>query len=299
MADEVANVAEEVPKVAEDIVIPRNLEIRQQPDGRLITSWVTNDPKDWWTVGLLIPHEAIRYDLIKALNHIKSPNFPGTVADKAWRVEHFFKWYSEFYYVFVHHHHDIEESIYFPWALSKIPAEHHNIIKENTVDHVSLIEKMEELKNMQTKFTELMAKPETTDSDLKEFAKTLIETWTSFAQLMCEHLAHEEGKLAPLIGQYATEEEENQKVSEIVKSHSFKELRDMMPFVYNGIGRWGGEARQKKFLEPIPGFLQSKLLETWIPEFKLQWIDLLESVSAEQNTWVPCDRAFFSACTIL
>ena len=70
-----------------------------------------------------------------------------------WKREALAKWYNEFYYVFVHHHHDLEEQLYVPWLKEKAKE----LPDVTSVDHKTLLMYLDKFKTL---FTEL-AKKET------------------------------------------------------------------------------------------------------------------------------------------
>jgi hypothetical protein len=90
---------------------------------------VHNPPRDWADVAFLIPHEAVRRELMAMCRSIDQ--LVRLAADEAdtrethkavhegWRAVYFCEWFVGPLTDLIHEHHDNEEIIYFPWVKTR------------------------------------------------------------------------------------------------------------------------------------------------------------------------------------
>ena len=97
-----------------------------------LTSSVISDVTDWTCRGIIIPHEPIRRALDNLHDIVETDNF--NLQKYPWKANILKIWYVEFFYPYIHNHHDIEEKIYLPWLVSK----QDQIPERISHDHITL-----------------------------------------------------------------------------------------------------------------------------------------------------------------
>src|SRR6185312_12827862 len=108
-------------------------------------------------------------------------------ATRYWKIDRFFKWYNKYFYSPVHHHHDIEEQIFFPWILTQ-----GNIVLPDrmSADHKTLLKGLSDIRDMEPQFKQAHNKSDT--ALLETLCQQLRQRVSALCELMYDHLAEEE-----------------------------------------------------------------------------------------------------------
>jgi len=233
-----------------------------------ILSKVITAPKDWCDEGLLIPHEAVRQDLFDADEALQSLKNDETAA---WKLANFYTWYREYHYPNIHHHHDAEEHIYFPWMRSRC------VLPEKLAkDHEFLVAQMDEIDGLYTA-DELDA------AATGALIANLQRAWVAYKDFMVEHLAEEEEVVPALLRENFTVEEEAAVVDKIIQSLGLAGNKTFLPNIVDAMARWGGERKVAEFRQNIPPPILFLLDYFWTPDFVNRQKKLLQSLKADED----------------
>ena len=278
------------------------------------TSPVLRPNSAWYDRGLLIPHSAIRFDMLLMERAVQPQHFQ---PQRAWKVRRFFTWYNQFFLRPTHHHHDTEESdhahhiahsnpllacphvpsdepparsvfssslscrpvlvyrsIFFPAIMARAPP----LPPRMTADHKTMMAQLEAIRLMQAQFTS------TTDpKQLDELAVLLRERIHSLAALMREHLNEEEELIPPLMRDHFTEAEIHHIISsKIIPGRGLDNLY-LLPSELINQYRIGGEESRAYVLQSVPGPLKwhwRKFSSTW---YKPENLDLINSLLIDSD----------------
>lgn len=193
---------------------------------------------EWYHKAMMFPHEPIRNDLRQMFEIITVQNIP---LSQSWKIPVFYDWYNKYFYPIVHHHHDAEEDIFFPWIRQRTA-----LPQRLTEDHQDLIKRLDAIKDKRNKFEEQSDEAKWTQA-IEELNKDLSELQSH----MVEHLDAEEESTTPLLKEHFTEKEYELIVEEIVKS-----LGDgatiMLPWIIDRISYWGGDEEANAFINSLP-----------------------------------------------
>lgn len=112
---------------------------------KLTSDWFdeSNPPKDFADIGLLVPHESLRREMISMLNSVNALSADNESTDHAWKILYLAEWFLDYFYDAVRSHHSNEESIYFPWIATRAALPRHDKISKS---HQELIDSLQELK---------------------------------------------------------------------------------------------------------------------------------------------------------
>lgn len=240
----------------------------------LSPNFTEQDLSDWTNCALLIPHEPIRSGL-NTFVQITNPEqnyFSRSTSDvvevestdngRGKQIKLLFRWYNRILYRFIHHHHDAEENIYFPWLqkrTEKLPP-------KITKDHVELVEMMENIKNLENTFFDEAGDllEETFVANLKQLHEMSIELKDS----MWEHLNEEELIVPELLRKHnVTEKEHEAVVLRIGKSGGVKSSKIGLPWIIDCMMQWGGPEMVKEFRSGIPWLIRRILKKWWNPYY--------------------------------
>lgn len=248
-----------------------------------LTSIVITNPKDWAEESYLVPHEPLRWDLIECQRMLQEKNFDGTVP---WKVDAFFTWYAIFYEI-VHHHHDTEETIFFP-AL-KARAE---IPDKVSKDHVGLVKMMEDIRNSKKYFDAAR-----TTEEKKKAATDLRNLWTTFKDDMIEHLAEEERVLSSIMRKVMTEKEHQALIDKTLSTLGLSGNAMMLPWIIRSLRVWKSDAEVEKFLSVIPAPIRLLNKHFWTPAYEKNNWGLLHSI--EGNTPPSSSHSLLTAAVVV
>ncbi len=134
------------------------------------------------------------------------------------RIETCFEWYNKYFVFGLPEHHTAEEDIIFPWIEKTCKVK---LPKKISKDHDQLIQMMDDIKNSQNEFKEMLKWSAT------EFAvklKILNQRCCKLEQLMSEHLNEEERSIVPLITKYNISYEQFQKMHKKIETKYLSNL---------------------------------------------------------------------------
>jgi len=228
------------------------------------TSRVHKNPKGWEEEGILFPHEGIRF-LMQELSDAVNSMDPLP----AWKWENLSTWYQDYFYTVVHHHHDAEEKIYFPWiqARASVPA-------KIAADHPDLMRAMDDLSVMLKKGASAPA------AERAEHLADIQQVVSAFVEDMQEHLAEEEEIIPRLLreGNF-TQEEEGAVVKQIIESLGLDGNKKALPPMLHAYARWAGAEKAEAFVSsnlPLP--IQFLYRNFWAHDFQHRHMGLLASL---------------------
>lgn len=202
----------------------------------------------WEEMGYLIPHEAIRmmlFDVRGALVHLDGA---------AWKTNVFCEWYAEFETV-LHHHHEAEEEILFPWLATKVPMP-----ESMTSSHKEMVERMNLIES-------------TCAARGQEAAGEIRRQWGELVDMMIPHLEEEERDFIPGFSKFE-EAEFNAKVDEIVQSLGMDGNSKFLPAIIAAIRKWGGPTVEAHFNSLVPGPIMWLNNNLWQGDYDVRWARL-------------------------
>lgn len=236
-----------------------------------VTSRVIPNPKDWADEGLLIPHECVRRMLETAEKMVDSPTWEQNAGKKGdWQMEKFHQWYAEDFYPFIHHHHRVEEDIYFPWVASKAGPAPETI----TNDHEALFRDMDAIKELR----ELRA--------LRSAVHQLVFD-------MNEHLDAEERWLPEVLRTYFTQEEEAEIVAtKIMPSVGLDVHAKINPLAIDAMIEWKGLQGTRAFwYKALPFPIRILHNWFWYPAHKARQANCVEPIISGKKPVQGCFSA--------
>lgn len=196
--------------------------------------------------GWVKAHEAVRADLadlLSALTAWKNRIEKGQAAAQ-WEVSNLKEYFSIFEHN-VHHHHDSEEKILFPFMETRV-----KLPPKMSADHKTLLAMMDNCRDQINNFQVTGA----ANKDLQAVSK-LLEDFTAFKVCMEEHLHEEEVEGLPLLRKHFSSKEVEPSEKKILETLT---LRDM-----GWILRPMTEQQRKEWLSEVvkaPGLIQWLLL---------------------------------------
>jgi hemerythrin-like domain-containing protein len=213
---------------------------------------------EWYVLSFLVPHEALRFNLLLMERAVQPAYFQPS---RTWKVDRFFDWYDTIFDGPVHHHHETEEQFVFPFLESnpniKLPARLEN-------DHVVLLKNMNAVKDMRSEFRAAIVAHD--DARLAKLAVDLRANVTELCSHMYGHLSVEEAVIADLMGKYIEEKDMQSTVEKIIRAAGiqvFMNAADMARGQY----RAGGDEKLNIFLNEMPSLLAwhyHKFTKTWV-----------------------------------
>ena len=228
----------------------------------MVTSTTIPNPVDWADESILLPHELIRLAILR-MERVLSPQIFGDYQD--WKLDNFHQWYDHYFYKFVHHHHQIEEQLYFPFLAKKA-----SIPEKMVADHQDLMILLDDIKSTY----EL--------NSLRRKIQQLKET-------MFEHLAEEESFVPSILREYFTPEEEKQIVDQIIQSLGLSGNKMALPWIIDSLKTWKKPEDVASFYYSLPCFIRLLYNCNWKRDYLRNNLGLLESI--ENNR--PLRRCLF------
>jgi hypothetical protein len=217
----------------------------------MITSIIITNPKDWADESILLPHELIRNAILKMESVLSTENFGENLN---WKIEYFHKWYDNYFYNFVHHHHQIEEEIYFPFLKTKA------IIPDKVVnDHTSLIKQLDEIKEIYD-------------------INILREKVQELKNNMFEHLAEEEQIVPTILRENFTQNEEKEIVGKIIQSLGLSGNKMALPWIIDSMKLWCSKDKIDDLYNSLPLFIKLFYNCNWIYDYKRNNKGLLQAI---------------------
>ena len=228
----------------------------------MVTSTTIPNPVDWADESILLPHELIRLAILR-METVLSPQKFGDYQD--WKLNNFHQWYDNYFYKFVHHHHQIEEQLYFPFLAKKA-----SIPEKMVADHQDLMTLLDDIKSTY----EL--------NSLRRKIQELKET-------MFEHLAEEESFVPSILREHFTPDEEKQIVDQIIQSLGLSGNKMALPWIIDSLKTWKKPEDVASFYNSLPCFIRLLYNCNWKRDYLRNNLGLLESI--ENNR--PSKRCLF------
>jgi len=253
-----------------------------EPLQKVTSRILPNGATSWADIGILIPHEPIRRDLLRMQSVTDAKVFRPVTATK---VKQFFTWYEEHFYYVVHHHHDIEEKIYFPWmkTKAKLPPEFDD-------DHKALLAMMDDIRNMHGKFTEELKRGEGAADALNALTDKLHEAVCALVQYMLKHLDLEENIIPKALVEHFSQAEEKAVIQRILRANGFKGNAMLLPWILDAMQYWATPEQLTQFRNGIPFPIRLLNKWSWAGKFKRRSTDVLEALLKPAKAAPKSDR---------
>jgi len=257
------------------------------PHGRVVTSSVYKNPTEWWQKSYLVPHEVLRHGMSDMQSALQR-KFVSEI-NHHWKILNFFKWYNRYFYDFIHHHHDLEEKVFFPWMSKKF-----TVPPKLSADHKELLAALDAIKDYEPTILKVY---ESKKED--EYAACLDELRKRvdyMVELTLPHLAEEEREQGSLLGKHFTEAEETAITQEIAKSLGIGSARLMLPWIIDVMERWDGRTNTQAFIQKLPAPFRIANEKLWKKEYEANNVFLLKSLAFESNIFKPKREACCAFC---
>lgn len=216
-------------------------------------------PMDWADVGLLIPHEAIRRQMMAMVQSVAAlPDAPTDDNNETWKVTLFAEWYCDFFFDSVEEHHDAEEKIYFPWIKER--AEYPE--KEFSKSHEELMAAMMAIKET---CEEILSKK---GKDCAKEIASLKEKIPAFNTDMRQHLKEEEQTFPTILRENFTQEEEGATTEKILQAGGLTLAKVFLPAVVLAMQEWATKEFYDQFIATIPPPIKHLLFKYYLPDHK-------------------------------
>jgi hemerythrin-like domain-containing protein len=231
---------------------------------------------------MLIPHEPLR-QLLLDMEHATAV----CDASSEWQATNIFKFYADVYVPYLHHHHDLEEQLFFPSLVARGAV----VPPKTTADHQQLLLRMNDAL--------AVAQAGRSTGDQSSRVEALRSFGTKLAALrtdMFPHLAEEEELVPRLLRELKmTEQEFDAIIERIMKTFSLKNVSIALPMIVRYIRAWGGEEKTAKFIRGLPGPLRGQL-GSWTAEYNRSHYGLLTDVMEGKYEATPPARCFCCLC---
>jgi len=274
------------------------------PDCVLTSSAVTkteNNVYAWEQKEWLIPHEPIRREMLRAERALELMDN----VQHEWHIKAFFKWYSEFFSLAIHFHHDNEEKIVGPYfqALGEV------VDFGKTCDHEQLLASMTAFEaDLKTLFDLVTGASKAAGVDIKTKEDELRAKWRALKELMFTHLAEEEvfwpavytkhgQKHAKILVDKILKADMNLTGKEAVAGHAFagavmdamgapcvhryKEYNYSTPPHALTLGPWLNSVEAERFWNDIFFVPRLFILPGFHKEYLVKWRVLIESIGSK------------------
>mmetsp|Transcript_47880 Transcript_47880/g.89237 ORF Transcript_47880/g.89237 Transcript_47880/m.89237 type:complete len:304 (-) Transcript_47880:220-1131(-) len=215
-------------------------------------------PKDWCDAGLLVPHEALRHEMLlmeKSAGLLVAADDP---AQDGWRSVNFSNWYTGIFHPLIHAHHDNEELIYFPWVATKA-----SLPEKLTADHKTLVVLLDSIKA----HCEAVATANGGPGAAEAIASIRKEV-PLFVAEMIAHLKEEEEIIPPLMRAHFTQAEENAVVGQIIQKGGLTEARFFLPSIKLTMAKWASPEMRAGVDGGIPPPLVHLLNNYFVPDYQ-------------------------------
>eukprot|EP01038_Epipyxis_sp_PR26KG_P013161 gene13161-17630_t len=232
---------------------------------------------------LLVPHEAIRRDMLRAKNALINFN----VVVNPWKANFFHYWWHKFFSSFVRHHHHVEEEYVMKYY---VQTKGEKIPERFSEDHGTLLARIDTVDRVSSELAALVAQhgtPSEADPIHEQItAKSLelVKEYNDFNDHMLLHLAEEEEYFPEIFKKHGTKvakEIENRIVSHIVnhcgesgKLVNAAVLTSMgityqiaMTYHEDDLPYWAGEDVRTTFLSQVPYPVKRYLFPRYIVRY--------------------------------
>jgi len=203
-------------------------------------------------------------------------NFPGPKDPSfEWKVRSFFAWFNKYYKPVVDHHHEIEETIIFPWLAEKV-----TVPEKVNGSHDDLESRM----NAIARYESYMDSG-ASQAQVGTFRKMVRE----YVVVMNDHIAEEEAIIPALIRQSIyTEADWLKLVDEIVGGLGLSGNMTFLPGILWAANAWAGN--QIDELVPLPSAIERINKTYWEAAFQKESLDVLYALAKgdEEPPVGPC-----------
>jgi hemerythrin-like domain-containing protein len=234
------------------------------------TSKVHKKPQGWEEKGILFPHEGVRF-LMQELSDAVNSMDPLS----AWKWANLLTWYQDYFCSVVHHHHDAEEKIYFPWIETRV-----QVPAKISAEHPELMQAMDDLSSM---LKDGAAAPAGQRAERLAGVQKFV---AAFVEDMLEHLAEEEEIIPRLLRDGGfTQEEEGAAVGQIIQSLGLDGNKKALPPMLHAYALWAGKDKAEAFVSGhLPPPIQFLYRNFWEYDFQHRHMGLLASVAEGVDT---------------
>jgi iron-sulfur cluster repair protein YtfE (RIC family) len=232
--------------------------------GHLTSTAVTATPDlylDAAGIGLLIPHEGLRHEMIRADKLLRLHFRPQSPE----HVRIFYVWFDEFFYPSLHEHHDSEENVFVP-RIREFFAR---------TKSMTLADFGDPSVTMKTQHQELARRLEAV-KNCRHAPADLVSTWKEFFSYMLDHLEEEERVWPPVMRAVGTEEMRSieKEIVDHGRKHGGKAFSMFFGAIHDAMLVWATQSYYDKFMSSMPGFVICMIVPGWIRDYRQHCSDL-------------------------
>jgi len=239
------------------------------PDLSEPSSMVVGSNFTWQDEVMLVPHEAFRMYMSWMKEAVDG--IDGKLNGEEWKVNRFVAWFKEWFAPILHHHHDAEEKILFPFLREKNPDWPEKI----SSDHAQLMEDINRVLQIEKILKDLSEGPEKAAAVVTELKSAIYQLINNTTP----HLQEEEELVPQKIKQSDLSEEElNQVVGRIIQSGSLKGNSKFLPAIVYAMYSWGGDEAVARFRANMPALIKFLLDNSWEPAWRSNSLLVLDAI---------------------
>ena len=262
--------------------------------------WQKEEKFDWAGSALLIPHVMIRDALIKFETAVN----PDNLFAKDGKYSHaklvaLVHWYDIYYNDAVHHHHDIEETIWLPWlkdaakesgfeleGVSGVGADHETLMAEMDA-HRKMLGEMLDFSDPKNGNRAKLAGE--FNSQLHMKMHELHVRVTKFCGEMREHVHGEEKTFPDQLRKASTEAKHSKVIEKINMSLGLGAAAKMLPWIMHRMSSWATKEQFQKFWGELPPpfrffmWVKTPALGSWMAAYLKNNVDVIDRLG--NGTW--------------
>eukprot|EP00284_Hemiselmis_tepida_P017540 CAMPEP_0174923928 /NCGR_PEP_ID=MMETSP1355-20121228/6913_1 /TAXON_ID=464990 /ORGANISM="Hemiselmis tepida, Strain CCMP443" /LENGTH=316 /DNA_ID=CAMNT_0016169669 /DNA_START=23 /DNA_END=969 /DNA_ORIENTATION=- len=237
---------------------------------------------EWYNCVYLIPHEPIRQWCLDMETYVVNNDSFDAVA-YPWKMDNFFRFYNEYFYDVVHHHHDTEENLVNPWFSSKGI----NTPNKLEADHVVLMKYLDGVKDFERQYrtmtspTAPVVAGKATAERVRELTLSLKRHLADMCKAMGPHLAEEEQYYPSQMRDKVSQAEWDAFEPRIIKKLGLKGAEQGLPHIVACMQRWN-PAMVGPFIEKLPGPIRYLFNTRWQPKYHNYCRPLLEGLTGDR-----------------
>lgn len=203
---------------------------------------------------LLIPHEGLRHEMLRADNLLRNHFKP----ESQEHVRIFYVWFDEFFYPALNEHHGAEETIFVP-RIREILSER----------NMSLAGVGDPSESMKTQHHELVRRLNAV-RNCRDTPSQLVPTWQAFYSYTMEHLAEEETVWPPVMKMVGAENMRaiEKEIVDHGRHHGGKAFSLFFGAIHDAMLVWAPQSYYDRFMGSMPGFVVCMIVSGWIREYR-------------------------------
>jgi len=242
---------------------------------------------DWALRGFMVPHGPMRLytpKLADALDSFERLQQQGGRVSRA-AAASLRDWYTTYYYPFVQHHHNIEETDFFPWISQRLEERGLGAIPAGIEpQHEGLFKGLDSIGALLSDLVDTCG-PEAAADAQGQLISRLQNELKVFARDLLEHLDEEEADVVPLIRKGFTKEEIDAKTTAIIQGLGLAGAKLMVPWIMEAMDYYDPTEKKEHaaaFYQDIPPPLRFLVWASWRSSHERHNKGAIEALASDQ-----------------